>query len=51
MLAVGVGPRVNRSELKEMVTSEEDVFLMSSFQELLDKSAKLLETVCPREFK
>ena len=51
VLAVGVGPRVNRSELKEMVTSEEDVFLMSSFQELLDKSAKLLETVCPREFK
>ena len=47
VLAVGVGPRVNRSELKELVTSQEDVFHMSSFQELLDKSAKLLETVCP----
>ncbi|KAK2561274.1 Collagen alpha-6(VI) chain [Acropora cervicornis] len=47
VLAVGVGPRVNRSELNELVTSQEDVFQMSSFQELLDKSAKLLETVCP----
>lgn len=47
VLAVGVGPRVNRSELKELVTSQEDVFQMSSFQELLDKSEKLLETVCP----
>lgn len=47
VLAVSVGPRVNRSELKELVTSQEDVFHMSSFQELLDKSAKLLETVCP----
>ena len=49
VLAVGVGPRVNRNELKELVTSQEDVFQMSSFQELLDKSAKLLETVCPRK--
>ena len=47
VLAVGVGPRVNRSELNELVRSQEDVFQMSSFQELLDKSAKLLETVCP----
>lgn len=49
VLAVGVGPKVNRSVLKELVKSEEDVFQMSSFQELLDKSAKLLETVCPRK--
>ena len=47
VLAVGVGPKVNRSVLKELVKSEEDVFLMSSFQELLGKSAKLSETVCP----
>ena len=49
VLAVGVGPRVNRSELEELVTSQEDVFKMSSFQELLDKSDKLLEAVCPRK--
>jgi len=48
VLAVGVGPRVNRSELEELVTSQEDVFKMSSFQELLDKSDKLLEAVCPQ---
>lgn len=49
VLAVGVGPRVDREELKQLVTSQEDVFQMSSFQELVDKSAKLLETVCRRK--
>lgn len=49
VLAVGVGPRVNRNELKELVKREEDVFQMSSFEDLLNKSAQLLETVCPRK--
>lgn len=49
VLAVGVGPRVDRNELKDLVTSQEDVFQMSSFQELLDKSAELLDAVCPRK--
>lgn len=49
VLAVGVGPRVIGSELEDLVTSKEDVFKMSSFQELLDKSDKLLEAVCPRK--
>ena len=49
VLAVGVGPRVNRTELRDLVTSQDDVFQMSSFQELLDKSDKLLEAVCPRK--
>ena len=47
VLAVGVGPRVDRSELKDLVTSANDVFQMSSFQELLNKSEELLEVVCP----
>lgn len=49
VLAVGVGPRVNRNELKDLVTSQDDVFQMSSFQELLDKSNQLLDAVCPRK--
>lgn len=49
VLAVGVGPRVDRNELKDLVTSEDDVFQMSSFQELLNKSAELLVAVCPRK--
>ena len=49
VLAVGVGPRVDRSELEDLVTSQDDVFQMSSFQELLNKSAELLEVVCPRK--
>ncbi|XP_078356380.1 collagen alpha-4(VI) chain-like, partial [Oculina patagonica] len=47
VLAVGVGPRVDRNELKDLVTNQDDVFQMSSFQELLDKSNQLLEAVCP----
>ena len=50
VLAVGVGPRVNRNELRDLVTSQEDVFQMSSFQELINKSTELLETVCPRKY-
>ena len=49
VLVVGVGPRVNRNEVKELVKREEDMFEMSSFEDLLNKSAQLLETVCPRK--
>ena len=47
VLVVGVGPRVDLNELNSMAASKDDVFQMSSFQELLDKANQFLQAVCP----
>lgn len=47
VFAVGVGPRVSQSELRELVKRYEDIYTVDSFAQLIEEAKKVTKRACP----
>lgn len=47
VFAVGVGPRVSQSELRQIVERYDDIFTVDSFSQLIQEAKKITERACP----
>lgn len=47
VFAVGVGPRVSQSELRQLVERYDDIFTVDSFTQLIKEAKKVTERACP----
>jgi len=47
VFAIGVGPKVSQSELRQIVERFDDIFTVDSFSQLIQEAKKITERACP----